>query len=115
MLGEMGDQEGACFGATHPRHGPQQGLGPLREAHGIEGSSRTARAEGGSLHGRTGAFCPFVPPVYPARDRPGLLLRLLMLRMLPLPPPPGSARRLRRGRAGRGRASAPDRVHAPGT
>lgn len=114
MLGEMGDQEGACFGATHPRHGPQQGLGPLREAHGIKGSSRTARAEGGSLHGRTGAFCPFVLPVYPARDRPGLLLRLLMLRML-LPPPPGSARRLRRGRAGRGRASAPDRVHAPGT
>lgn len=108
MLGEAGVREETCLGATHPGHDPQQGLGPPREAHGIQGSSRTAGAEGASLHCGTSAFCPFVPQVCPARDRRGLLLKLLMLRMLPLPPPPGSAPRLRRGRAGRGRASAPD-------
>lgn len=109
MLGEAGDREGASLGSTHPGHDPQQGLGPLRKAHGIKGSSRTARAKGCSFHCGTYAFCPFVPPACPAGDLPGLMLRLLMLWMLlPLPPPPGSARRLRRGRAGRGRASAPD-------
>lgn len=52
-----------------------------------------------------GAFCLSVRPVGPARGRPGMLPKLLVLPLLP--PPPGSARRPRRGRAGRGRARAP--------
>lgn len=40
--------------ATHPGCDPQQGLGPPREAHRVQGCPRAPRAERASLHGQPG-------------------------------------------------------------
>lgn len=66
-----GYRGGAWAGATHPGRDPQQGLGPPREAHRVQGGPCASRAERGSLHGQPGrAACPRRPLSFCPSGRP---------------------------------------------